>query len=639
MISLKVYQRRGVTSLYLLSARPLGKDRIRYGDGVCTPGGLYPELSSHLEAIPGGELVHMKLHGHMSGAGPIWRFPLTSHDLVLETLRQRVSKCTVEYVPESVRTLLTNHPRQVEFKEEDVVRLTGDLWEKLMPFQKIGVRTVLEHHGRFIIADEMGLGKTMQGLAVLGYYHRRDGGPSVVICPAAVLGSWEWHLKEHLGLGVNIIRDWRSEFHVGAEVVNLVSYGMLTSAKFQPKVKSFVPDVLIIDESHFIKSASAQRTRMVFQWTTRARRVLLLTGTPLNRTRDLFTQVNCVDRTVFPRFFHHKTHLPMRCLTTVGDVAPDFYYASRYCVPRLEDAGKIGRRFFSKGSASLFDFGRSENESELHAILKHRVLIRRTKHMVLKQLPPKIRERIILHEWKQDLNPGEDSDFMELVRETAREKTPHVVKYIREVVGEEMANDPSLKVLIWAHHHFLLDELEAATRDLLGDSSTVRIDGRTSAPQRTKLVQQFQENDDVRVAVLGLTAMGAGVTLTRATLSIMTELTFNPDIHLQAEDRSHRIGQELPVCVRYLICSESTDSIVWGLLTQKLRSSAMTVDGHERYLSGKHQPRGDTAEDDEGDLLAEKSWGDEKVATRRAKRRRTVEEAVVVDYSSLVDHE
>jgi hypothetical protein len=81
-----------------------------------------------------------------------------------------------------------------------------------------------------------------------------------------------------------------------------------------------------------------------------------------------------------------------------------------------------------------------------------------------------------------------------------------------------------------------------------------------------------------------MTAMGTGVTLTAATLSVVCELVFTPDIHLQVEDRNHRIGQEFPTVVNYLHCEGSTDDILWRMLNTKVNNSGRTVDGKEMWM-------------------------------------------------------
>lgn len=71
----------------------------------------------------------------------------------------------------------------------------------------------------------------------------------------------------------------------------------------------------------------------------------------------------------------------------------------------------------------------------------------------------------------------------------------------------------------------------------------IKIDGRTPPSERHGLVEKFQNSDSVRVAILGVTAAGAGLTLHRASTVVFAELHWTPGVLRQAEDRVHRIGQ------------------------------------------------------------------------------------------------
>jgi len=98
---------------------------------------------------------------------------------------------------------------------------------------------------------------------------------------------------------------------------------------------------------------------------------------------------------------------------------------------------------------------------------------------------------------------------------------------------------------------------------------SITITGKTPAKSRQALVDQFQSDPECRVAILSLTAAGVGLNLHAARHVVITEMLFGPDVLLQAEDRSHRLGQVRDVLVQYLTASDTLDELVWRLVQRK----------------------------------------------------------------------
>ena len=111
----------------------------------------------------------------------------------------------------------------------------------------------------------------------------------------------------------------------------------------------------------------------------------------------------------------------------------------------------------------------------------------------------------------------------ELYGASARAKTRPVQEYL-----ETLLDGGSEKFLFFAHHKVMLD---AATELLLRRKTRhVRIDGATPTGIRQKLVDEFQNDEGTRVAVLSIKAAGMGLTLTAASLVVFGELSWTPEI-------------------------------------------------------------------------------------------------------------
>lgn len=65
-------------------------------------------------------------------------------------------------------------------------KMPAKLQEKLMGFQREGIKFALKRGGRLLVGDEMGLGKTVQAIGIMACY--KDEWPCVIITPSSLRG-------------------------------------------------------------------------------------------------------------------------------------------------------------------------------------------------------------------------------------------------------------------------------------------------------------------------------------------------------------------------------------------------------------------------------------------------------------------
>jgi len=117
----------------------------------------------------------------------------------------------------------------------------------------------------------------------------------------------------------------------------------------------------------------------------------------------------------------------------------------------------------------------------------------------------------------------------------------------------------------------------------------VKLDGSMSKPNRQHSVDEFQDNEKVKVFVGNIKAAGVGITLTAAEAVIMNDLSFVPSDHAQAEDRAYRYGQKNNVLVYYPIFENTIEGIIYDILNNKKQVIATVM--------GDNQDSGDVAEE------------------------------------------
>ena len=343
-------------------------------------------------------------------------------------------------------------------------------------------------------------------------------------------------------------------------------------------------DLLVADEAQAIKTPDAARTIAVLGdekespptlgLISKSRRFLALTGTPIeNRPMELWGLAHALDPLTFNNFFA---------------------YGKRYCGAKQVDAGR----------KMVWDFSGASNLSELREKLRSTIMVRRLKGDVLKELPAKQRELVVLpadteelraalrlesslaHLPQQQAEAEADLIIAEAMDDAAAYKAA-VAKLTAVGIAFETASkdrqalamakleasvayiDGLLaggirKIAVWAHHKAVLEEL---LRHF--GSRAVLLYGDTKLVDRQAAVDRFQTDPSCEVFIGGIRAAGVGWTLTAAADEVFVEMDWAPSKMVQAEDRLHRIGQTLKVHVRYLAVDGSLDATMAQMLIEK----------------------------------------------------------------------
>jgi SWI/SNF-related matrix-associated actin-dependent regulator 1 of chromatin subfamily A len=419
----------------------------------------------------------------------------------------------------------------------------------LFPFQVEGISVIVETFRRgiksFLLADEMGLGKTIQALGVAKVL----GVDVAVIAPASVVPSWQEKSRE---CGID------------AEVF---SYAKADRAKAEGRM-------LIIDEAHYIKNKSAQRTKEVRRLVGEAAKVLALTGTPLlNRIEEL-----------------------ANILHNIGIIKSASAFLSQYASCTLRSI-HTKYRTIQKREYYLT----AEQTRVVHKLLTTELpYLRRHKKDVGLQLPRKIRTRLTLDveapqasatlrrvaaefAQKRGIDPNHFATPEALVSfvfdnmpqaalATARRlyaiaKATAAAEYIENLL--EGTDSP---IVVFYHHEQVLNAL---CEHVPGSY----IDGSVPQFRRAELVREFQDGKH-RVLYLSITAAGLGITLTAADTAVFVEYDWVPANLLQAEDRINRIGQKSEVTYyHYLTTKDPVERLILDKIFEKVALAEAVLGG------------------------------------------------------------
>lgn len=469
------------------------------------------------------------------------RFPMTTVDPMVIEFSKKDEKEEIE-----VKKI---EERAIELKEATVsgIEIKGIKGE-LREYQKIGVEFFMNSGGRAILADEMGSGKTLQTLA---YLTTSSFKRALVVSPASVKSVWELETKKWTNLESFVV-DSSTDFSDIPHTANVVIINYDILKKHLNELLKMKWDAMICDESQAIKSPTAIRTKAVKMLSKEIPHIIFLSGTPLlSRPIELFSTLNMVDGKTWSNYYN---------------------FATKYC------EGHRGRWGFEARGASNLD----ELSSKIG-----RYFLRRTKDVILSELPPKNRIPMQIDlegESKKHYSKASNS-FASFLKENKGKKDREILKslqaeklvkinYLREIsvmgrmgAAKELIDsivDAGEKVLVFSSFNAPLQELHDEYLDSL------MIVGDTPLEERGEIVKQFQENPNKKVFFGGFRSAGTGITLTAASNVIFLDFPWNPADSAQAEDRVHRPGQKATSINIYQLYTKGTlDGFMMKLLERK----------------------------------------------------------------------
>ncbi len=467
--------------------------------------------------------------------------------------------------------------------EEELVVQLEEKYEKLKEFNKIkeiepsyALKTILRPYQVAgyqwlnylkdinwggILADDMGLGKTVQALSFMEHLKNEQNKlKALVVCPTTLIYNWENEIKKFTPKLTYRIHHGATRTRIKEELtdheVTITTYGTLRSdIKLLMSVEF---DYVLLDESQAIKNPSSKVTKAACLLNAKHR--LCMSGTPLqNNTFDIFAQMNFLNP---------------------GMLGTMEFFRQEFAIP-------------------IDKFGEQDRKEHLRKIL-YPFILRRTKEQVAQDLPEK-QEMILFCEMEEEQRTIYDAyrnDFRNQILGTI--ETQGIQKSQLTILQglmklRQICDSPAIlnEQEKFDNHSIKLDELARELSEdmsnhkalifsqFLGMLALIRnkleelgikyeyFDGSTSAPDREKAIQSFQNNDEMRVFLISLKAGGVGLNLTAADYVYIVDPWWNPAVEQQAIDRTHRIGQTKNIFAYRMICKDTIEDKILQLQEKK----------------------------------------------------------------------
>ena len=412
-------------------------------------------------------------------------------------------------------------------------------------YQKDAVK-FLERTRNALLQLDTGLGKTK---VYLDYAAKKN--KTLIICPAFLRGNTLEELRKwHPELPSLVPRHFSHVSTNADQCVQIVSYNFVTDMKNLHALMQNTFDVVIYDESHYVRRWNSARTQHAVKLLRcKAKSVVFSTATPqIQGAADLHPMLTSIQPGKWGKF--------------------------------SEFAEKFGYKRYDPYTRDIKYYGvRVEHAEELEDRLAQ-ITFKRSKEEVGVQIPPKIRTNIVipyeehpeddfkdidraLKDVERAQETGEESECLEVMRRQAGfKKIPTVVELANNILL-----NPAEKVVIFAWNR----EVAASIAHQLNGGL---IHGGISEKQRAIAKDSFQ-NGTLRVIVLTCGAGGAGYTLTAASILLFVQVPYSYSEVKQCEDRVHRIGQTKTTMI-YHIKDNILDPALYRIFNRKADDSKLT---------------------------------------------------------------
>ena len=484
---------------------------------------------------------------------------------------------------ESYRQLIDDvYNRQISDKYEIPKGLKADLRE----YQQVGfdwLKTLDEYKLGGILADDMGLGKTVQLLAVIMAYFentkKEERKPVLVVCPSSLTLNWkEEAVKFTPNLKTMVVNgDLKNRETIIKNIpkfdIVITSYDLLKRDINLYKELNYSFRYIIADEAQYIKNNNTQNAKTIKE--IKADTKFALTGTPIENS---LSELWSIFDFIMPGYLYSYNKFKIQFET-----------------PITKDEDK-------------------EAMAKLKSMIEPFVL-RRIKENVLTELPEKtitvLNNEMTGEQLKIYLS------YMQSAKKQAKEEIEangvansqikilallmrlrqiccHPGLFIENYEGEssklnqcmEIVKDAingGHKILLFSGYSSMFTYLEKEFQK--ENIKYFKLTGQTKVEDRMDLVNEFNNNDEIKVFLISLKAGGTGLNLIGADMVIHYDPWWNLSAENQATDRTYRIGQKRNVQVYKLITKNSIEEKIYNLQERKAKLAEDMLSMNETFIS------------------------------------------------------
>ena len=468
----------------------------------------------------------------------------------------------------------------------DKFNIPNGIKAELREYQQVGfnwLKTLDEYKLGGILADDMGLGKTLQILTVIASYvenvNESDRKPILVVCPSSLSLNWKEETVKFTPKlkSVVISGDLKNREKLISNIekydIAITSYDLLKRDIELYKEHNYTFRYIIADEAQYIKNNNTQNAKVIKEIKAETR--FALTGTPIENS---LSELWSIFDFIMPGYLFSYNKFKLLFETPIS----------------------------------------KEQDAEAMAKLKSMIepfVLRRIKENVLTELPEKT--ITVLNNEMEEEQLKVYLSYMQNAKKEAKEEIEangiansqikilallmrlrqiccHPGLFLENYEGEssklnqcmEIVKDAingGHKILIFSGYSSMFSYLERGLKE--EKIQYFKLTGQTKVEDRMDLVNEFNNDDNIKVFLISLKAGGTGLNLIGADMVIHYDPWWNLSAENQATDRTYRIGQKRNVQVYKLITKNSIEEKIFELQNKKSELIENVLDTNTSFIS------------------------------------------------------
>lgn len=444
-------------------------------------------------------------------------------------------------------------------------------------YQLKALRKIQKLDGVAGLFMEMGTGKTKVAIdwAGIGYYNY-DVKRVLVICPLSVVGVWQRQIKQHLPFfaRVRVLTGSTTEriklikFMLRSPQPSqdwlIINYEGIWRGKGRNRIEDLLekwgPNLVICDEGHRIKSATAKQSKTAARIGSYAEQRLVLTGTPITKSPlDVFGQFRFIDPSIFgSNWYRFKNHFAI--WGGFGRYQVRGYKNMNELITKVRDNTY---RIKKEKAIDLPDkvsvtvpVQLGQKATEMYKKM--------AKEMIVEIEETHATAAIVLTKILRlsQITSGFIKDVDGMVRVFDNSKLNVCIDLLDDMLAQDK------KVVVFCRFVKDIERIEKVIQEKFNLEPLI-LSGSVPMSERDGLVQRFQNDKSEKIFIAQIQAGSLGIDLTAASVAIFYSLDYGYANYVQAQDRLHRIGQTNKVTYYHLVVPRTIDSLTLSILKEK----------------------------------------------------------------------